>query len=313
MNRKLLIAHLFLMFVALFYGSNYTIAKLVMPKYIAPFGFILLRVVFAMVFFWGAYALFSKERVEKKDFKRLALCAVFGVALNQLTFFKGLVLTTPVNGALLMLTTPIVVLILAILMGKEKLTWYKAIGMTLGISGAAYLSIVSNSAQTTDAPNPLLGNIFVMINAVSYALYLINVKPMMEKYQPITILPWIFSFGFFYCLPFGATELLAVEWSTIPGLDLFLIFYVLFFVTCMTYLLNGTALKIVSPSVSSAYIYMQLLIATIISILSGFDNLTMYTVLAGTLIICGVFLVSKTKKVAKTEAEAEIAKAQLVD
>ncbi|BDS13461.1 DMT family transporter [Aureispira anguillae] len=299
MKNKLILAHIAMFLVALIYAANFTIAKPVMAgenPYVAPFGFIMMRVLAATTLLWLTHLLFVRERIERKDILRLALCGVCGVAGNQLSFFYGLNLTTPINGALIMLTTPILVLILSMFVFGEKLTAAKGSGIALGLTGAALL-ILNNRGDIPNAPNPMLGNIYIAINAAFYAVYLVLVKPLMSKYSPITTLKWVFLFGTIYVLPFGWAPMQAVDYQTMPSHIMWSIFFVLFFVTYLAYLMNGAALAIVKPSVSSAYIYLQPLLASIIAVGAGKDKITMVMIGAGCLIFTGVFLVSKRSKV----------------
>ncbi|MFT5647800.1 MAG: drug/metabolite transporter (DMT)-like permease [Aureispira sp.] len=298
MNKKLILAHIAMFLVALIYAANFTIAKPVMAgntPYVQPFGFIMIRVLVATSLFWLTHFFFVRERIDLKDLWRFALCGAFGVAGNQLCFFYGLNLTTPINGALIMLTTPILVLLLSMLVFKEKLTGMKGGGIVLGLSGATLL-ILNNGAAIPDAPNPMLGNIFIGINAAFYAVYLVLVKPLMSKYSPITTLKWVFLFGTIYVFPFGWNQLLAVDFQALPTYIIWSICFVVFFVTYLAYLLNGSALSVVKASVSSAYIYLQPLLASIIAVAAGKDKITFMMLLAGLLIFVGVFLVSKRPK-----------------
>src|SRR5690606_25503827 len=146
--------------VSIIYGLNFIIAKEVMPEYIQPFGFILLRVVTASVFFFVFAAFVVQEKIQKEDWFRLFLCGLTGVALNQLFFFKGLNLTTPINASLIMITTPISVLLLAYFIIREKITWQKSIGVLLGASGA--LLIIFGKKDFQVQMDNLWGDLFVL-------------------------------------------------------------------------------------------------------------------------------------------------------
>lgn len=295
MDKKLILAHIAMFFVALIYAANFTIAKPVMAAptyYLDPFGFIMLRCLAGTTLLWLTHLLFVREFVERKDLWRMALCGVCGVAGNQLCFFYGLNLTTPINGSLIMLVTPILVLLLSMVVFKEKLTSAKTLGVAFGLSGAALL-ILTGKTGIQDAPNPSLGNIFIAINASFYAAYLVLVKPLMSKYSPITTLKWVFLFGTCYVLPFGWAPLQEADFGAMPPSILWSIGFVLFFVTYLTYVMNGAALSIVKASVSSTYIYLQPLLASTIAIAAGRDELTPYLLVAGVLIGFGVYLVSK--------------------
>jgi len=130
MNRTAL-AHLALISVQLIYAASYTIVKIATPAYILPFGFIVMRVAVGAAFFWLIHSIFIQEKIERKDLGLLVLCGVFGGALNQLCFFKGLSLTTPIDAGLIIIVCPILVLVFAAILLAERITWRKAIGRSI--------------------------------------------------------------------------------------------------------------------------------------------------------------------------------------
>lgn len=288
-------AHLALFSVALIYGANYSIAKVVLDdNYIQPIGFILLRNITAIIFFWGFHSWYIKEKVEKKDFPLLLLCGFFGIAINQIFFFSGLKFTTPINASLIMLTTPILVLITSAFILKEKITWQKVFGIAMGIFGA--LLLVAYGKQLSFEQSQLKGDLMILINAISYAIYLVIVKKLLYKYNPFTVIKWVFTFGIIFVFPFGIQDALSVEWSAFPTSVWLAFLYVLTFATIGTYFCNVYALKIVNSTVVSIYIYLQPLIATTIALVFAKDELSLVKVCAAILIFVGVYLVSKSPK-----------------
>lgn len=283
-------AHLAILFANIIYGANYSIAKEAMPAYIQPFAFVFLRVSGALILFWIVGTFFIKEKVDKKDIPRLALLGIFGVAINQLLFLKGLSLTTPINASIIMISNPIVVLILAAIALKEKISINKVIGIALGITGALLLLLFSKTFSFGSAT--IKGDLMILINAVSWACYIVLVKPLMKKYNTFTIVKWIFLFGFFYILPFSYPEIKVVSWGGIPPTIWGCIVFVVVVTTFIAYILNTYALRALSPSVVSIYIYLQPFLATIIAIMFGKDALDMRKIFSALLIITGVYLVS---------------------
>lgn len=297
-NRSKYLPHAALMAVSLIYGANFSLAKQVMPLYIMPYGFILLRVLFAVVLFWIT-GLMVKETVARQDIPRLIACGIFGVAINQLFFFKGLNITSPINASLLMIVTPILVLAFAILGKQERITFRKLVGIMLGTAGASAIILYSNGASNKEAS--MLGDLFVFLNAASYGTYLVVVKPLMSKYHPITIIKWVFTFGLIAVVPFGYTELTEVAWHTLTASAWFIVGYVLLFTTFFAYGLNVYAIRSVEPSVVSYYIYLQPIFATLIALGIGADQLTWIKVVAGLVTFAGVYLAT-TKPKAKITA-----------
>ena len=287
---KIFLSHASLFIANLIYALNYTIAKDVMPTYIDPSGFVLLRIIGAVLLFSFSYFFFIKEKIKKTDIFRLAICGMFGVAINQLLFFEGLNLTTPINASIVMTVNPILVLILSFFIINESITFKKGIGVLLGIIGAFIL--ITQGEKIAFAPDYKLGNLLVFINAISYGLYLVIVKPLMKKYHPITVMFYVFGFGLLYTLYFGLEDLSSVNWSIIPTNIYYAIVFVLFCTTFLAYLFNSSALKNLSPSTVSIYIYLQPLLASIFAILRGVDTIDRTKLIAAILIFIGVYLVS---------------------
>lgn len=280
--------------VSIIYGVTFTIAKDVMPEFIEPFGFIVLRVGGSVLLFWLASFFGPKEKIATCDFPRIIAAAFFGVALNMLTFFKGLSYTSPIMGAVLMVTTPMIVLILSAIIMKERMLKRKVIGIILGLAGT--VSLILYGKSMINAPNEMLGNLLVFINAVSYGFYLIIVKKLMDKYNAFTFVKWIYSFGFLMVLPFGWSEFDAVNWSLVPTDIYWKIGFVVIFSTFLTYLLNLVSMRELKPTTVAVFIYLQPLFATIFAISLGKDELSWVKIGSAILIFTGVYLVTQNKK-----------------
>lgn len=293
MNR-IFLSHIALIIVNLIYALNYTIAKDVMPEYIEPSGFILLRVIGGSILFFLMYFFFVKERVKKKDFFRLMLCGLFGVAINQLFFFEGLNLTTPINAAIIMTISPVLVIITSAIIIKEKIITRKIIGIFLGVIGACVL--ILNSGDISFENDFFTGNILVLINATSYAIYLVLVKTLMKKYNPITVMFFVFVFGLIFVLPFGIDEIQKIDLTSFNEEIYLKIGFVVIGTTFIAYMFNAFALKSLNPSVVSVYIYLQPLFASLIAIALNSDSLSLIKILSAIFIFSAVFLVSIPSK-----------------
>ena len=281
--------------VQLIYGLTFTFAKdVISGGFIKPFGFILIRVAGATALFWLFNFLGPKEKIDRKDYLTFFYAAIFGVALNMLTFFKGLEFTTPIHGSVIMITVPIIVLVLSSFYLKESITKLKISGVLLGFSGALVLSIYGKSNLEGD--NVLLGNLLVFINAVSYSIYIIIVKKLTNKYHPFTFIRWLFLFGLIMVIPFGYSDLVTTDFSEFTPYILFSVLFVVVGATFGTYLLNPLGLKHLKASTVSTFIYIQPVIAGIFAITMGSDSITTVKLIASALIFAGVYLVTKKPK-----------------
>lgn len=286
------------------YGLNYTIAKDVMPVYIKPFGFILLRVLGATLLFWIFGFAGPREKIARKDWGRMVACACAGMVLNMLAFFKGLNFTTPINSAVIMTTSPILVLILSAILIREKITWLKISGVVIGILGAVTLILYGADAHQ-NAPNAKLGNALIFCNATIYGIYLIMVKPLARKYHAFTLMKWLFLISVFINLPFTWQEFSEVNWLQLPLHAILKFSYVVVGTTFLAYLLNIYALKQLKASTISVFIYLQPLLATTFAIALGSDRLSVIKVVAACVIFLGVYLVTKRPKRLATARDNE--------
>lgn len=283
--------------VSILYGVTFTIAKDVMPKHIDAYGFIFLRVGGSMLLFWIVSLFIKTEKIDLKDFPRIIAASFFGIAFNMLTFFKGLSYTSPIMGAVLMVTTPMIVLVLSALIMRERMENKKIIGILLGLIGTIILILYGKSM--VNAPNAMLGNFLVFVNAVSYGFYLILVKKLMDKYNAFSFVKWIYFFGFLMVIPFGWNEFQAVNWEFLPTAAYLKIGFVVVFSTFLTYLLNLLSMKELKPTTVAVFIYLQPLFASVFAIGLGKDELSWIKIGSALLIFTGVYLVTQKKAIPK--------------
>ena len=254
---------------------------------------IFIRLFAGAMFFWFFQKLFIREKVEKRDLLKLALCGMLGFALNQAFFYEGLNLTSPVDASLIHVLNPILVMVFAHLIIREKVTWLKIGGIAIGASGALILILYGRALDFEI--HHTAGNLLVFFNMAFYALYLIMIKPLTQKYHTSTILKWVSLFGFLFILPFTVKSAIGINFQII-GLHAFLgLAYIIVLNTFIAYLLINFALKHLTTSTVSYYSYLQPFIAAVMTVSIGQDILTWPKILAGLLIFTGVYIVNKSK------------------
>ncbi|MDP5082589.1 MAG: DMT family transporter [Winogradskyella sp.] len=284
-----------LFMVQLLYGLNYTFAKTVMNEnFIKPYGFVLLRVAGATLLFWIAGLFLPKQKIDKKDYIKLFVAALFGVVINMIFFLKGLEYTSPIHAASIMTIIPILILILSSIILKETITKLKIIGVVVGLIGALVLTLYGKSGRPAD--NVLLGNLLIFLNAICYSIYVILIKKLTTKYHPFTFIKWLFLMGLIIHIPLGYNELAAVEWGTFTPYISFSVIFVVVGATFGTYLLNPLALNKLKASTVGIFIYLQPVIAGLFAILMGADFIDAIKIGAMLLIFVGVYLVTKKSK-----------------
>ncbi|WP_460619105.1 DMT family transporter [Hymenobacter ruber] len=298
--------HAALFFVAVIYAANYSLSKDVMPVYMTPFGIVTLRVLGASSFFaLIKYFVAPQDKIIGwADNRRSIICGVLGIGTNQLLFFSGLNLTSPISASLLQTIAPIVVVIASAILLSEKITLPRVLGIGVGAAGAASL-ILSRNAQAVLYPHATLGNLFILANATVFGLYLVLVQPLMRKYHAFTVLARVFLVGAIVAVPFGWREALTANYASFPLKIWLEIGYMVVFLTILAYLLNNWALKYASPALLGVYIYLQPVLAVLIAVALGKDHFTLAKAGQAALIFLGVWLVSQKPKAAPVPAVPE--------
>ena len=293
-------AHLSLLAANIIYGLNYSIAKAVMPDHIKPFALVSLRSISAAALFWITSLFVPKEQVNRKDLLFLFGCSFFWVVINQTLFLVGLDMTTPINSSIILSTNPIFAFVFAALILKERITFLKGTGLAIGLSGVLLLILQNGTPDLSSST--FLGDIYTLVNTISWAFYTVIIKRMLEKYHPVTVMKWTFLFGMLINIPTGYNQWSTMNWSSIPLTAWLEIGFVLVFATYLGYLLISFGLRRLSPTIVSTYTYIQPIIAAYLASLMGHDHIDLVMIISALLIFAGVFVVSFQKKAYSTPA-----------
>lgn len=292
-------AHIFLSILTIISGFNYTIAKMAMPAPIQPSSIIWIRMCCTTIFFL-LFILLAKRSfyIAPKDRLRLFLCAIFGITINQIFFFEGLSRTMPINTSLIMSGIPITVFVLSAIFLKEKINWMNTLGLLLSATGAALLLLDSKGKLD----GLFIGDLFILINAISYGIFLIIARQLMRTYDSVTVIFWIFLIGACITFPYSYTKYVSTDWAHLPTNVWLSLGFIVVFATIVNYYIGVDVLKDVSPAVSSMYVYIQPILTTIIAMYFGSDKMDVQKFFYSLAILLGVYLVSKgtTKKLVKS-------------
>jgi len=277
------------------FGLNHTITKNLMPVFITPPGLLLARVLGACTLFWVISIFNKKEKIQKKDWSKFLFCSLFGMSINMISAIKGLELSTPINSSIISTISPIIVFIISIIMIKEKVIKTRLIGVAIGFIGA--ISIILINTRTNFNPEDIRsGNLLLLLNSISYAIYLVAVRSLTKKYSVITIMKWLFLLGVILNTPFSIHQFLEIPWQIYDKIIFLKIGFVITGATFAVYLLNVYALKTLKASTVGMFIYLQPIIGILYAIATGSDILKLTDIIAVCLVFTGIYLVSLRKE-----------------
>ena len=295
MNKQSLIGHLACFLAYAIFGFNIIVCKdLTAGSLISPLAIFTLRSVGAGALFWLISLFTPKEKVDRKDYLGIFAASMLGFFVCQVTFLVGIPHITPMDCSVLSAISPIYTMIIAAIVLKEPITWQKACGVIISFAGIIYL-IVSRTSAAGTAETSLFGILMLILNSLSFSLYLGIFKPLIGKYSVVTFMKWIFLFAFMVSAPFSAKEIVALDLGGIPAIQLAELAFLIFCATFITYFLIPVGQKRIRPTLVSMYSYVQPIIAIVISITLGMEMLTWQKVLAAIMVFGGVLVVSYSK------------------
>ncbi len=235
------------------------------------------------------------------DLPRFLICGLLGVALNQGLFLEGLARSTPMNAGLVMTLIPVFTFGVAALVRQERFDLGRAIGVVIALAGAALLL----AGQGDD---PLsghgFGNLLMVLNGLSYAVFLVISKQLVSRYPSLVVIGWIYILATPYLPYFVWDERLLADagqssawWS---------LAYIIVFPTVLAYLLNMFALARVRATTTAVYIYAQPLVAGVASWIVFGERLTPGMGVAALFLFVGIWLVARRPPATEVGAQPAV-------
>lgn len=278
----------------LFFGLNMPVAKGLLSGWMTPMGFTLSRILLAVAIFWGASPFFSREHVSRRDLLIIALGGFLGFIASQFLFALSLQYTTPVNYAMIVALSPVVVMLMAAVALHEPITRMKSLGVALGVAGAGLLILRAHSGGS--GGNDLLGILLAFLSVCGYSLYLLITRTVSQRYAPVTLMRWLFLFTAMMLLPFGAADLpiQRIYTSEATWQAAALLAYIVICSTAIGYSLMPVALKRLRATTVSIYMNLQPIVVAMASIAIGQDTFTWDKPVAAVLALAGAYVVTQS-------------------
>ena len=291
-----IVGHLACFIAYAIFGFNIIVCKdLTSGNLISPLAIFCLRSIGAGGLFWLISLFMPKEKIEKKDYIRIFAASMLGFFTCQITFLVGIPYITHMDCSILTAMSPIYTMAIAAIAIKEPISWQKAGGVAISFAGIIYLIVSKTGGSGGPAETTMFGIFMIILNSLSFSMYLGIFKPLISRYSVVTFMKWIFLFAFTVSFPFAGKEVATLDWSAIPKIQMAELAYLIICATFITYFLIPFGQKRIRPTLVSMYSYVQPIIAIVISICVGMDTLTWQKVLAAFMVFGGVIIVSYSR------------------
>lgn len=279
------------------FGFNIVLTKDLTNSHIfQPLSLFTLRAIGAGLLFWTLSLFTKKESVCGKDLVKIFMASLLGFFTTQITFLVGIHYSTPLDCAIISTLAPVFTMITAAIVLKEPITKLKAGGVLMSFVGILAL-ILSSTAAMNDPSRVTtpFGIIMLVLNCLSFAMYLGIFRPLIQKYSVVTFMKWIFLYSFVISVPFSASDIIAVDYAAVPGKCYFDLGYLIICATFFSYFLIPVGQKYIRPTLVSLYSYVQPIIASVLGICLGMDTLSVEKSVAIVAVVAGVVLVNQSK------------------
>lgn len=278
------------------FGLNIVMCKdIANSDTITPTMLFTLRAAGATALFWLVSAFMPRERVARRDWGRIVAASLLGLFAPQMTFLVAITMTTSIDVSILSSFSPIMTMFIAAVFLHEPITLKKAGGVAMSFAGVLLLiSGTFHDAGAVEQTKPL-GVVLILMNCLSFALYLGAFRPLIARYSVVTFMKWSFLVSLLVSLPFSAKDFASARWSDVPASVGWELAYVIFFATFVAYFLIPYGQKRIRPTLVSMYSYVQPILAAVVSICIGQDTPTWQKATAALLVFSGVAVVNRSR------------------
>lgn len=254
----------------------------------APASLALLRYAIALCFVLPAVLLSPRVPFDRRDIAPIGLLGIaqFGILIGLLNY--GLQTVPSVRAALLLAMFPLLTMIVAAALGRERLTVAKTAGVLLSIAGVG-VALGAKALERGGAPHQWAGELAVLGSALSGAVCSVLYRPYLRKYPPLSLsaLAMLASIGFLAVLAAGEGFFTAWPRFT-PGGWLAVVF--IGAGSGVGYFLWLWALKHTTPTRVATFLALSPVTAAVFGSLLLGESISLPVVIGLACVICGLWL-----------------------
>ena len=284
--------------MVLVWTVNFVAGKLAMRHIsvfvLTPFRLELAFAVMALIYFFAPGRTAARKRLrgnlQWEDLKKFAVLGILGVVINQGGFTMGLGYTTVSHSAIIIALAPVTVLLMARWSGLEKISRQKAVGVAVCVAGAA---VLASESWVGFGAGTLTGDVITFISVVGYAAYAVVAKPMVVKYDTVTMNFFMFATAAIVLLPWSVVEAVRLDWRAVDWQAWAGMAYMGMCSSVLGYMIYYWALRHMEASRLAATTYIEPVLAILLGVIFVGERVTVRSAVGGLLILLGVWVAER--------------------
>jgi drug/metabolite transporter (DMT)-like permease len=145
-------------------------------------------------------------RLPRPDVVRILVLGGLGFGVYQILWTTGLQFIPAGDSALIIASTPVLVAVLAVVIGADTLTPMKFAGAVLSFLGVV---VVIAAGVGITLGSSALGSALTLAAACCWAAYTAFAAPILRRHSPLVLTTWATVGGVLVLIPFGTLQLFA--------------------------------------------------------------------------------------------------------
>ncbi len=273
---------------AAIWGGMYVVSD-VMLMVVPPFTLLTLRILLGLMVLYPLNRARGPAPADRQTKLSLLALGALGLGISLGAQFVGTDLSTALNGALVTSASPAFVVLFAVILLREKLTVWRIAAVVLASVGVL---VILNPAAADFGSDTFVGDVFLAIAALSWALYSVLVRrvSLRQKLPTLTVTVYALFGGLLLSAPASALELSQRSIGELDAAVFLGLLYLGFVSTAFALLLWNRAFALAPATVASLCFFAQPLAGAILATLVLGQELTLALCLGGGLIALAVLL-----------------------
>ncbi|MCW4031711.1 MAG: DMT family transporter [Candidatus Bathyarchaeota archaeon] len=220
----------------------------------------------------------------KRDIPKIMLLGFAGVTVYHIALNYGEITVTAGAASLIIAITPELTALLAIIFLKEKMNKWGWIGIATSFFGVFLVTLGEGQGLQFD-----FGAILVLIAAISTSAYFVFQKPLLQKYDAISLTTYVICAGTFFMLIFLPGLPQAIVSAPLPST--LTVAYLGIFPGALAYVTWTQALSKAPASLVSSFLYLSPVLAIFIAWVLLNEIPSLVSLVGGSFSILGVIIV----------------------
>jgi drug/metabolite transporter (DMT)-like permease len=281
-----------LLFVAVVWGINFSVVKYALADF-HPLSFTVVRFFFAALFLLSVMVLTREPAaIDRRDRFPIVRLGFIGITVYNIFFMLGLKYTTVSHSALFISMSPLVAALIQAATGRERITLPAVTGLGIAFLGVVTI-IRTQHGEFSFSSNLFLGDVLTLCGTVTWALYTVTARPLLERYSALKVTAYNMAAGTVLLAPIALPDLLRQDWGAIPVKSWLALFFTAFISAGVAFSLWYQGVKRIGVTRTMVYHYLMPFAAVLFAAFFLDEQITLRTALGGVSILAGIALVQR--------------------